>query len=127
MQDFRKLLVWHKAQTLCTRLDPIVERIAKRKPGLADQIDRSANSIPANIAEGCGRETKADKRKFLTTSISSSMELESHFVRATNANLVTSAECESLTADSTEIRKMLHGLRNKCTEVSEIRLAPHNS
>ena len=111
MQDFRKLIVWQKAQVLCTRLDPIVERIAKSKPGLADQIDRCANSIPANIAEACGRETRADKRRFLTIGISSSTELESHFVRATNANLVGPPECDSLTVASTEIRKMLHGLR----------------
>jgi four helix bundle protein len=111
MQDFRKLIVWHKAQALCTRLDPIVERIARRKPGLADQIDRCANSIAANIAEACGRETKADKRKFLTISIGSSTELESHFARATSANLLATPECDSLTGDSTEVRKMLHGLR----------------
>ena len=113
MQDFRKLIVWQKAQVLSTRLDPVVERIWAKRPGLADQIDRCANGISANIAEACGRETKADKKRFLTLGISSSTELESHFVRARNAGLITPAECESFTADSTEIRKMLHALRKR--------------
>ena len=113
MQDFRKLIVWQKAQALSTRLDPVVDRIAVRRPSLADQIDRCANGISANIAEACGRETKADKKRFLTMGISSSTELESHFVRARNAGLITPEECESFTADSTEVRKMLHALRNK--------------
>lgn len=113
MQDFRKLIVWQKAQALSTRLDPFVERIEKRKAGLADQVDRCANSISANIAESCGRETKADMKRFLTMAIGSSTELESHFVRARNAGLITSAEGESLTTDSTEIRKMLYALRKR--------------
>ena len=111
MQDFRKLIVWQKAQALATRLDPIVDRIAKRKPALADQIDRCANSICANIAEACGRETRADKKRFFTFGIGSTTEIESHFVRATNAALLTTPEQDSLTQDSTEVRKMLFALR----------------
>jgi len=113
MQDFRKLIVWQKAQALSTRLDPVVDRIAATRPSLADQIDRCANSISANIAEGCGRETKADKKRFFTMGIGSSTEIESHFIRARNAGLIAPAECESFTADSTEIRKMLHALRKR--------------
>ena len=64
MQDFRKLIIWQMAQTLSSELDPVVDRIARKKTGLADQIDRCANSISANIAEACGRETKATSDAF---------------------------------------------------------------
>ena len=116
MRDFRKLLVWQKAQELSTLLDPHVDRIAARKPALADQIDRAANSISANIAESCGRETRPDRKRFLTMSIASSTEVESHFVRARNAGLLTPAECDGFTERSTTIRKMLHALRNRLDE-----------
>ncbi len=111
MRDFRKLTVWQASQALSTRLDPDVDRIAPRKPGLADQIDRCANSISANIAESCGRETKADRKRFLTMAIASTTEIESHFVRATNAALIDQAACDALTEDSTRIRRMLHAYR----------------
>ena len=113
MRDFRKLHVWQMAQQLSNELDPHVDRIRARKPGLADQIDRCANSISANIAEACGRETKADKRRILTISISETTELESHLVRTSNAGLMTHDERDHFTDESTRIRKMLHALRKK--------------
>ena len=111
MQDFRNLRVWHAAQQLSTGLDPLVERIARRRRGLADQIDRCANSISANIAEAAGRETKADKRRILTIAIGETTELESHFVRERNATLITPADCDAFTEAATRIRKMLNALR----------------
>lgn len=116
MRNFRSLKVWQASQALSTRLDPYVDRIATRKPGLADQIDRCANSISANIAESCGRESKADRKRFLTMAIASTTELESHFVRATNADLITQTECDSFTEDTTRIRKMLNAYRASLDE-----------
>ena len=113
MQDFRKLHVWQKAQELCNELDPHVDRIAARRPALAQQIDRAMNSIPANIAEACGRESKADKRRILTIAIGETTEIESHFLRARNAGLMRPDECDYFTEKSTVIRKMLHALRQK--------------
>ncbi|HET9424138.1 MAG TPA: four helix bundle protein [Gemmatimonadaceae bacterium] len=111
MQDFRKLKVWQKSQALCTRLDRFEKRIALEKPSLADQIDRAAGSIPANISEGCGRETRPDFRRFLTMAIGSASELENHLLRAVNARMITQSESVPLIESTIEIRKMLHGLR----------------
>lgn len=113
MQDFRKLVVWQLAQQLSSDLDAHVDRIAVKRASLADQIDRCANSISANIAEACGRETRADKRRILTISISETTELESHLIRARNAGQITPAECDRFTEDSTRIRKMTYSLRKK--------------
>jgi four helix bundle protein len=113
MQDFRKLIAWQRASALEDRLDPIVQRIGKQRPALADQISRAAASITANIAEGCGRESKADFRRFLTQSIGSSTELESHLIRALRFSLITQAEHDSLVADVVLVRKPTHGLRKR--------------
>jgi four helix bundle protein len=56
MKGFKDLIVWQKAHQLVleayasTRNFPSDERF-----GLTSQIRRSSSSIPANIAEGCGR------------------------------------------------------------------------
>ncbi|MEO5567588.1 MAG: hypothetical protein ABIR92_03805 [Gemmatimonadaceae bacterium] len=48
--------------------------------------------------------------------IASTTELESHFVRAMNADLLAPAECDSFTEDATRIRKMLHAYRASLDE-----------
>lgn len=112
MRDFRKLIAWQKASALEDRVEPYLQLIIRKRPILGDQIDRSTGSIPANIAEGCGRETKADFRKFLTQAISSSTELENHLIKARKLKLISPADMESLTDDVIEVRKVIHGLRN---------------
>src|SRR2546425_6818990 len=57
MKDFRNLKVWEKAHQLALALYHITASFPREETyGLASQIRRAASSIPANIAEGCGRE-----------------------------------------------------------------------
>lgn len=66
MQNFRNLKVWAKAHELtlaaykATQAFPKVEQY-----GLTAQIRRSASSVCANIAEGCGRGSRIDFARFL--------------------------------------------------------------
>lgn len=56
MQDFKKLLVWTKSHQLTLATYKLIERFPREEVyGLTSQIRRSAVSIPANIAEDCGR------------------------------------------------------------------------
>ena len=45
---------------------------------MADQLRRAAQSVPQNIAEGCGRTTRADKAKHYAIATGSAMECASH-------------------------------------------------
>jgi four helix bundle protein len=67
--------------------------------------------IAANVAEGCGRETKADFRRFLTIAIGSATETENHLIRAWQLKLISEAEFERLSADCAEVRRIIFGLR----------------
>lgn len=78
---------------------------------LADQIDRSVGSIPANISEGCGKDTKLDFKRFLNHAVSSSTELENHLIKALKLKLIAQEEHDSLVADVVEVRKIIHGLK----------------
>ncbi len=81
MRDFRKLEVWHqsmelvdKIYQLCTRF-PISEQY-----GLIQQIQKSAVSIPSNIAEGNSRDSEKEYSRFLQISLGSAFELETQLL-----------------------------------------------
>jgi four helix bundle protein len=76
MRNFRELKVWEKAHELTL----LVYRNTKSFPkeelyGLTSQIRRACSSIPANIAEGCGRQTEKDFSRFLQIAFGSASEL----------------------------------------------------
>jgi four helix bundle protein len=110
MRDFRNLIAWQKASALEDQLEPIVQRIKRNRPALADQIDRAVSSIAANISEGCGRATIPDFKRFLSQAIGSTTELENHLLRARKLDLISEDELKSLSDATTEVRKIIHGL-----------------
>jgi hypothetical protein len=62
--DFEKLLVYQKAVDFADQICSHTERFQRGYGFLVDQLNRAALSISANIAEGNGRFTKADRRNF---------------------------------------------------------------
>jgi hypothetical protein len=50
MHDFRRLIAWQKANALEVRIQPIIDRIARERPVLGDQLERPVGSIGANIS-----------------------------------------------------------------------------
>jgi four helix bundle protein len=66
MQDCKKLLVWEKAHLLTLSVYQATMKFPREELyGLTNQIRRAAASIPANIAEGCGRDSNPELRRFL--------------------------------------------------------------
>ena len=93
-------------------------QIAKQFPphetyGLVSQIQRSAVSIPANIAEGKGREHLGDYLRHLSIANGSLMELETHPMIAERLPYLSSQELQSVLLLTGEIGRMLVGLRQK--------------
>ena len=113
MTDFRKLMVWQKAHALSLRADHLSRRMARRKPALAKQLERAADSIAANIAEGRGRSTDADFAHFLSIAIGSATEVESHLQRALDAGVMSIGEHAEFSEAAVEVRRMLIGLRKR--------------
>jgi four helix bundle protein len=68
--SFRDLIVWQKAYALVKEIYQFSQRFPKEEVyGLAQQIRRSAVSIPSNIAEGYGRSFSKEYRHFLINRI----------------------------------------------------------
>ena len=79
MQDFKKLRVWHLAQELSLEVIEALSKPAVRRiPGLRNQAVRAANSVSANLAEGCTRPSRSEFLRFVGIAIGSANELEAH-------------------------------------------------
>ena len=75
--------------------------------GLTSQMRRSCVSIPANIAEGCGRGSDADLARFLQIAAGSASELEYHLLLANELDILDTADHKRLTRKVTEVKRML--------------------
>ena len=92
--------------------------IAKRLPrietyGLASQIRRAAMSIPANIAEGHGREHRGEYLHHVSFANGSLMEVETEIMVAVRLGYVTEPEITPALQLAAELGRMLAGLMNK--------------
>ena len=111
MSDFKKLVVWRKAHALALNVDRVVSGIRpSRYSSLKSQMTRAAMSIPTNIVEGTGQRTRAEYSRFVRFSLNSASELEYHLMIAKDTNAITEGDFHSLTRQTIEIRKMVHGL-----------------
>lgn len=75
--------------------------------GLTSQLRRAAASIPANIAEGGGRETDGDFRRFIEIAGGSACEVEYHLQLANDLGLLDMDAYQELDLKINEIKKML--------------------
>ncbi|MDH3606885.1 MAG: four helix bundle protein [Acidimicrobiia bacterium] len=114
MRDFTDLRVWQRARCLSSHCHDITKSFpASERYGLTSQIRRCAVSVAANIAEGCGRETPADLRRFLHISAGSLSELESHLLICSDLGLISQEELRSSRAEIRTVRRMVHGFATK--------------
>ena len=112
MRDFHGLAVWRKAHDLALGIHRATEGWPNAHLVLRDQLRRSAMSVPANIAEGCGRGSNRDFARFVQIAIASSTELENHIQFTLDAAIAAGPEWDSLRAANVEVRRMLCGLKS---------------
>ena len=78
--------------------------------GLTSQLRRAAASIGANIADGCGRMSDGEMKRFLQIARGSASELEYHFLLARDLQLLDNDECRNLESKVLEVQRMLASL-----------------
>lgn len=111
MQDFRKLEVWRRSHKLTLQAYKITRDLpSDERFGLCSQIRRAASSIPANIAEGCGRRGRAELRQFLYVSMGSASELEYFLLLARDLKMLEGSRHQETEGELLEIKKMIAGL-----------------
>jgi four helix bundle protein len=107
---FEKLLVYQKAVDMADAVCSRVRDFPRGYHFLADQLNRAALSIAANIAEGNGRFTKADRRNFFGIARGSVQECVPLLELACRQGLITAEDHSALKSDLEEIARMLSGL-----------------
>lgn len=96
-ESFENLKVYQTAETLS---DMIWEIVVKwdffAKDTVGKQLVRAADSIGANIAEGAGRRTYADNKRFVAIARGSLSETRHFLRRAYKRKLLKKAEIDSI-------------------------------
>lgn len=108
MSDFRELKVWERAHELTLAVYQASEAFPQSELyGLTSQVRRGASSIPANIAEGCGRGTDGELARFLRIAQGSTSELNYHLLLARDLGYLDTQIYERLSRDASEVARML--------------------
>jgi four helix bundle protein len=115
--DFRRMVLWQKAQSLA---EDVIEAIAdmprdRASDVIARQLLRAVTSVAANIAEGYGRYSRASYRNHLSIARGSAFEVESWLDLLRRRGYVTPEKAEALLAGCVEVQKLLT-LRMKSLE-----------
>jgi four helix bundle protein len=93
INSYKDLIIWQKGIDLAVN----VYSLSKNFPdderfALTSQVKRSASSIPANIAEGYGRQSSKSYSQFVKVSRGSLFELETHLILADKLNFINNGE-----------------------------------
>jgi four helix bundle protein len=114
MEDFKNLKVWVKAHQLTLTIYQTTRKFPRDEIyGLTSQTRRASASIGANIAEGCGRRSDPEMKRFVQIARGSASELEYHLLLARDLQLLTVEEFKDLDAKVLEIQRMLAALTQR--------------
>ena len=124
MGDFTKLSVWKKAHELTLGIYEETSRWPKHELfGLTSQSRRAAASDPANIAEGCGKNSDAELAKHARQSMGSGSELSYYLILAHDLSYLTRGRRDELQDGLSEVRRMLASLE-RVSAMAAHRAAP---
>lgn len=122
MRDFKDLKVWEKAHRLTLAAYKATSTFPQHELfGLTSQLRRASVSIPANIAEGCGRSGSPELARFLRIAFGSASELEYHIILSADLCYLNKSNSEHLIKQVTEVKRMLTSLIQKLTADSYFR------
>lgn len=110
-ESFRDLIAWQKAMDLLACLYRVTDSFPRSEMyGLTQQIRRAAVSVPSNIAEGKGRQTKKDYVQFLYRARGSLYELQTQLEAARMLEFLDEETHRTSDQLAQETGRVLHGL-----------------
>ena len=114
MRNFRNWLVWQESKIFVSNIYQLTASFPQEeKFGLTNQMRRAAVSIPANIAEGAGRNTEKELRQFLNIAMGSAFEVETMLEIAADLAYIDSQQLKSSLDKITIIEKRLNSFIQK--------------
>lgn len=114
MKDYRQLAVWDRSHQFALRIYEITKAFPREELfGITSQLRRAAVSIPTNIAEGCGRDSDAELKRFVDISHGSASETEYLLLLAFNLGFLPASGHEEVADEIGQIKRMLGALARK--------------
>jgi four helix bundle protein len=114
VKDYRSLQVWQRGHALTLEVYSLTQRFPKEELfGLTSQLRRCCASIPANLAEGCGRDSDAELKRFVDIAHGSASEAEYYLLLACELDYLDTTKHRRLAAEIAELKKMLGALSRK--------------
>jgi four helix bundle protein len=111
INSYRDLVVWNEAMNLAEAAYRVSAQLPRDEAyGLCSQIRRSAGSVPANIAEGYGRDSKGAYVQQLRVAQGSLKELETHILLAERVGLIGTSAIAPLLDTAERFGKTLRAL-----------------
>ena len=112
MRGHRDLVAWQKAMTLVTEIYRVTREFPRDEQyGLVSQLRRAAVSVPSNLAEGHGRNSRNELHHFVGMARGSLTEVETQIEIARNLDYLSPERCAELLSRVGEVGRLLTGLR----------------
>ena len=111
LKTYKDLIAWQKAYDLCLAVYRKTQAFPKSEQyGLTSQLNRSALSVPSNIAEGYTRPGTSEYLRFLHIAYASLAELETQLFLAKDLNFLKQKDFDSIITMQQEVQRIMHGL-----------------
>ena len=110
--NYKDLKIWQRSIDLVDLCyDYVGDLPQDERFNLKSQIIRCACSVPANIAEGCGKRTKKHFAEYVTTSLGSCFELETHIIICDRRKFGKEELRNKLLKELSELKNMIFSFR----------------
>jgi four helix bundle protein len=120
VKGFKELKVWRKAHEMTVAVYGLTRGFPREELyGLTGQLRRSAASIGANIAEGCGRRSDGEMARYLRIARGSASEVEYHVLLARDLHYLREEEWQELSYQADELQRMLTALIQRFRPVEQ--------
>jgi four helix bundle protein len=111
MHNYRKLVVWSRARALGGDVYRLCATVSSPSAKIVTaQLRRSALSVSANIAEGCGKRSRAEGIRYLEIAAGSAAETQHHLSMAADLKILPTRNCSRLADESEQIGRMIRAL-----------------
>ncbi|MCX6252130.1 MAG: four helix bundle protein [Bacteroidetes bacterium] len=117
IKSYKDLEIWKKSVSLATELYKVTSTFpGSELYGITNQIRRASCSVPANIAEGYGRERTKNYLQFLRMARGSIYELDTFLTIAFNLKYISKETQDQVFDKTEELSKMINGLIRKLNQ-----------
>jgi four helix bundle protein len=116
MRGHRDLIAWQKGMQLVKEIYRVTRDFPRDETyGLSGQLRRAAISVPSNLAEGHGRNSRREFHQFVGHARGSLLEVETQIEIARDLGYVSAPVARNLLAKTDELGRVLTGLRAWCS------------